>query len=117
MQKRPIKEQEKILIYHLLELVHRRKYFSVPEFVSDLNDDEMQSIRIVSNSQAKHLNDLIQVKYLDDDNILVLITLTESDTNELYELKFWKVYSNKLITYPIPEKVTYTTSEKIRPLC
>jgi hypothetical protein len=113
MHQRPLKEQEKVLIHHLLQLVHCKKYFTLPQTVYDLDDDEMQSIRLASDPQAKYLHDLIQVKYLDDDNIVVLITLTESNVNELFELKFWKVYSNKLISYPTPEKVKLIIQEKL----
>lgn len=117
MQQRPIKKQEKILIQHLLELIDgHTHFFELPQTISDLDDDGMQSIRLTSNPKSSYLRDLIQAKYLDDDNILVLITLTESNTNELFELEFWKVYSNKLITYPIPEKVTYPTPKKSKAL-
>jgi len=109
MLQRPIKKQEKILIQHLLELLPGRKYFEVPQTVFGLDDEGMQNIRLASNAQAGYLHDLIQVKYLDDDNVLVLITLKQSDSNELFELEFWKVYSNKLITYPTPEKVKHNT--------
>ena len=114
MQQRPIKKEEEILIQHLLELIHSHKDFKLPQIVSDLDDGGMQSIRLASNPQANYLHDLIQVKYLDDDNVLVLITLTESNTNELFELEFWKVYSNKLINYPIPEKVKQPVQKKIK---
>src|SRR5215212_52458 len=107
MQPRPIKTQEKILIQHLIELTPGHTYFKLPQTVSDLDDGGMQSIRLASNPQAIYLHDLIQVKYLDEDNALVLITLTESNTNELFELEFCKVYSNKLISYPVPEKVKH----------
>ena len=113
MQHRPIKKQEKVLIQHLLELVHGPKHFELPQVVSDLDDGGMQSIRLASNPQISYSHDLIQVKYLDDDNVLVLITLTESNTNELFELEFWKVYSNTLISYPVPEKIKHPTQKKI----
>ena len=116
MQQRPIKKQEEFLIQHLLKLIHDHKHFELPQIVSDLDDGGMQSIRPASNPQAMYLHDLIRVKYLDDDNVLVLITLTESNTNELFELEFWKVYSNKLINYPIPEKVKHPVQEKIKTL-
>ena len=116
MQPRPIRIPEKVLIQHLLELIHGHKIFELPQTVYDLDGDGMQSIRIASNSQAIYLHDLIQVKYLDDDNVLVLITLSESDTNELFELDFRKVYSNKLINYPTPEKVKHPIQEKIKTL-
>jgi hypothetical protein len=115
MRQRPIKEQEKILIQYLLELLHNGEYFEVPQIVYGLDDEGMQNIRLTSNSQTSYLRDLIQVKYLDDDNILVLITLTQSNTNELLELEFWKVYSNKLITYPTPERVKYINNSRAIP--
>ena len=113
MQQRPIKKQERLLIQHLLELADGRKDFELPQIVFDLDDDGLQTIRLCSDLQACYLHDLIQAKYLDDDNILVLITLTISNTNELYELEFWKVYSHKLITYPSPEKVKHSAQKKI----
>jgi len=105
MQQRPIKKQEKVLIQHLLQLIHSNKNFELPQTVSDVDDGGMQSIRLASNPQARYLHDLIRVKYLDEDNLLVFITLTESNTNELFELEFWKVYSNKLINYPTPSSL------------
>ena len=117
MQQRPIKKQEKVLIQHLLELVHGHKHFELPQTVSDLDESGMQSIRLLPNPQASYLQDLVQVRYLDDDNVLVLVTLTESNTNELFELEFRKVYSDKLINYPAPEKVKHIVQEKINAPC
>lgn len=105
MHQRPIKKQEKVLIQHLLQLIHGNTHFELPQTVSDLDDGGMQSIRLASNPQARYLHDLVRVKYLDEDNVLVLITLTESNSNELFELEFWKVYSNKLINYPTPSSL------------
>ena len=105
MQQRPIKKPEKDLIQHLLQLIHGNTHFELPQTVSDLDDGGMQSLRLASNPQARYLHELIRVKYLDDDNVLVLITLTESNTNELFELEFWKLYSNKLINYPTPSSL------------
>ena len=114
MQPRLIKKQEKVLLEHLLELIDGRTLFVLPQTVSDLDDGEMQSIRLASNPQTTYLRDLVQVKYLDDDNILVLITLKEGTNHELFELEFWKVYANRLISYPIPEKITHPTQGKIK---
>src|SRR5437868_1826702 len=113
MLQRQTQQQEKILIQYLLGLVPHGRDFEVPQTIFALDDDGMHNIRLASKLQASYLHDLIQVKYLDDDNILVLITLSQSDTNELFELEFWKVYSNKLITYPIPEKIKHVCREKI----
>lgn len=105
MKLRLIKKQESILIQHLIGLIFPHKSFELPQSVFDIDDGGLQSIRIASEPQAIYLHDLIQVKYLDDDNALVLITLSESNTGGLFELGFRKVYSNKLVTYPIPEKI------------
>ena len=112
MLQRPIKKQEKVLIQHLLGLVPGHNHPELPQTVSDLDETGMQSIRLASTPEASYLQDLVQVKYLDDDNVLVLITLTESNTNELFELEFRKVYCDKLINYPTPEKVKYAVHEK-----
>jgi hypothetical protein len=107
MQQRPITKQENNLIQHLLALMPDHKHFELPQTVFDLDGDGMQSIRLASNPQAVYLRDLVRAKYLDDDNVLVLITLMESDTNTLFELEFRKVYCDKLINYPTPEKVKH----------
>jgi hypothetical protein len=113
MKQRPIKNQERILIQHLLELIQVQ--FPLPQMVADLDDSGMQSIRLTSNPQTTYSHDLVQAKYLDDDNLLVLITLTESNTKELFELEFKKVYSNQLINYPAPGQVKHTIKKILEP--
>jgi hypothetical protein len=114
MQQRLIKKHERLLLQHLLELADGHKDFELPQIVFDLDNGGMQSIRLCADPQACYLHDVVQAKYLDDDNVLVVITLTVSNTNELYELEFWKVYADKLITYPTPEKITHSTQKKIK---
>ena len=96
---RKITDQEKTLIVFLLS--KSGKTYNVPEFVTELNDGGMGSIRLTDS--GSHLRDLIQLKYVDSDNVPVFITLTESDFNELYELDIWKVNFEPLKRFPSPE--------------
>ena len=113
MKQRPIKNHERILIQHLLELI--KVQIPLPQMVADLDENGMQSIRLTSNPETKYSHDLIQAKFLDDDNLLVLITLTESNTSELFELEFKKVYSNQLINYPAPGQVKHSIKKILEP--
>jgi hypothetical protein len=106
MTNRPIRSKEAELIYFLLEqLPEVKTRYQVPTDVIDLDDGGMGSIRLNINPQARYGSDLIQVMFKDLDKVEVLITLTTDQNNQLFELEFWKVNFDKLIEYPISEKV------------
>jgi len=70
----------------------------------------MGSIRFVSsNPNRAYYSDLVQVEYLDVDNVQVIITLTIDNHQELFELEFWKVNFERLVRYPNPEEVLVWT--------
>lgn len=111
MIKRRISNQEIILIDHLLKLVSEE--YNIPKEVEELKDGNMGSIRFVDIQQSfprKYLRDLIQVSYSDFDEIVVLVTLTLDNFNNLFELEFWKTDFSALIEYPRPEQVQITTT-------
>ena len=104
---RRIKNEELQLTRHLLGLVNdRRASESLPEFIEEMNDGGMGSIQFGDRSGRAFGRDIVQVKYIDSDNVPVLITLIDDNVGELFELEFWKVDNNRLINYPVPKQVT-----------
>ena len=64
---------------------------------------------VTQNSSARKYNrDLIQVSYVDKDDVLVLITLTIDNFSNLFELEFWQTDFSSLINYPKPDQVKIT---------
>ena len=103
---RNIKPEEYALTMYLLTLVNdKRSEQFTPGVVKVLNDGEMGSIEFITEKDRKFGKDIVQVMYVDEDNIDVLITLIEDNNGDLYELEFWKTNFKKLIKYPNPEEV------------
>lgn len=106
MLERPLKEEERILLQHLINLIqNKQEEHILPERVVDLDDGGMGSIRFGVDSQRKYGKDLIQVKYIDSDKTPVIITLIEDDHQDLFELEMWKVDFSELKQYPTPDKL------------
>ncbi|PSR53679.1 hypothetical protein AHMF7605_09150 [Adhaeribacter arboris] len=108
MTKRPIKEQELNLVKHLLQLTSKLN-FDLTKFttVIELEDGGMGSIRFINNKPARvYGTDLVQVEYIDEDKVPVLITVTIGNHQELFELEFWKVDFGKLLRNPNPSEIT-----------
>lgn len=102
MVKRQIRLEEKNLIVYLLKQISKNKEYQIPSHVSDMNDDGMGSLQL---NNGKHFKDLVQVKYIDLDGQKVIITLTENENRELFELEFWKVDFMPLKKFPLPEEL------------
>lgn len=103
MQQRPITSLEKDLIQHLIKLIPDNfKTYQIPSIVKQLDDGGMGSLQLSDDSFGR---DLIQVKYKDSDDQLVLITLVEGQTGLLYELDIWKVDFSPLRLFPSIEKI------------
>jgi hypothetical protein len=102
MIERLIKQEEKNLIAYLLEQVSTAKEYRIPNYVSDLDDGGMGSLQL---NNGKHFKDLIQVEYIDLDGQKVIITLTENENRELFDLDFWKVDFEPLKKFPLPEEL------------
>ncbi|MGN6399086.1 MAG: DUF6984 family protein [Flavisolibacter sp.] len=98
---RKITDEEKTLIQFLLN--RSGESYDIPELVSELKDGGMGSLRLADS--GIHARDIIQVKYVDSDNVLVFITLTQNDSNQLFELDMWKVDFEPLRKFPTPEKL------------
>ena len=104
-EKRPIRQHEKDLITFLLQQINLNPAdFPTNEYVEEYEGGKMGSISLGGDVDA-YDGDLIQVEYIDSDEIAVVITLTKDDKNHLLDLDFWKIDFSKLIDYPIPEKI------------
>jgi hypothetical protein len=49
--------------------------------------------------------ELVTAEYLDQDGIVVRISIVTDEQGELYEVDFWKVYFSPLIRYPAPNQL------------
>ena len=110
---REILDKERDLINYLLENLNPKHTVRTPERCRTMNDGAMGSISFDLSNSAKYGSDLVQVKYLDADNVPVYITLTTDKEGNLFELDFWKVDFSKLIKYPEPGEITKTTTNNI----
>jgi len=104
-EKRPIRQNEKDLITFLLQQLNLNPDdFPTDEYVDEYEGGKMGSISLGGDVDA-YDGDLIQVEYIDSDEIAVVITLTKDDKNHLLDLDFWKIDFSKLIDYPTPDKI------------
>jgi hypothetical protein len=97
---RKIRENERELIIFLLEKLNLDLVdYPINEDVFEYEGGKMGSISM-SNNPDDYEGDLIQVEYIDVDEIPVVITLTKDKNNQLLDLDFWKTDFSKLIVYP-----------------
>jgi hypothetical protein len=107
MHQRSITNQEKELIHHLVcRIPSNTKEYKIPTMVIQLDDGGMGSLQLNIDSYGR---DLIQVKYKDSDGQLVLITLVEGKSGELYELDIWKVDFTSLKKFPSVDEIEPAT--------
>lgn len=106
-EKRLIKDKEKELINFLLKQMNLRpEDYPIDEYVDEYEGGKMGSISLGGDVDA-YAGDIIQVEYIDSDQIPVVITLTKDGKNHLLDLDFWKVDFSKLIEYPTPDKIIF----------
>ena len=106
-EKRPIRQNEQDLIEFLLKQLNLDpEDYPVDEYVDEYEGGKMGSISLGGDVDA-YLEDLIQVEYIDSDEIPVVITLTKDDKNHLLDLDFWKIDFSKLIDYPTPDRIIF----------
>ena len=104
-EKRIIRQNEKNLIEFLLNQLNLNpEEYPVDEYVDEYEDGKMGSISLGGDVGA-YAGDLIQVEYVDSDEVPVVITLTKDDKNHLLDLDFWKVDFSRLIEYPTTDKI------------
>ena len=106
--RREIRECEQQLIIFLLEnLGLNPKNYPLPNTVEEYEGGIMGSIGLGNPEISPYKKDLVQVKYVDSDEIEVIITLTQDTNNQLLDLDFWKVDFSKLLTYPLPKGLIF----------
>ena len=103
MALRPIRQEERALIEHLLGLLKPGHRYKIPEEVENLGDGGTGSIQL--SSRGEHAADLVEADYKDADGRDVLITLSANQYDELYDLDMWKTDFSSLQHYPEPGKV------------
>jgi hypothetical protein len=101
---REIRQEEKVLIAYLLEqLPDNSNQYNIPLFIKELEDGGMGSIQLTD--EGRHHKDLIQMQYVDADGQKVIITLTENQAGQLFDLDIWKVDFSPLKQFPTIEKL------------
>ena len=104
-QARPMRPAERELVEMLLAGKNVKpgivsKLSSV--LVEDMQDGGMGSIRFLTQGRStKGFGESIaRAEYIDEDGVLVSITINVDQENELYEVDFWKVDFAPLKRYP-----------------
>jgi hypothetical protein len=107
---RKIRENERELIIFLLEKLNiNLADYPINEDVYEYEGGKMGSISL-GNNPDDYDGDLIQVEYIDSDEIPVVITLTKDKNNQLLDLDFWKTDFSKLLVYPSVNEVVMLAS-------
>jgi hypothetical protein len=108
---RPIRQNEIDLLHFLLEKLNLKPAdFPINEQVDEYEGGKMGSISLGGNVDG-YEGDLIQVEYIDIDDVPVVITLTKDSDNHLLDLDFWKTDFSKLLEYPTPDKLIFGITE------
>lgn len=103
---RPIRTEEQELIAHLLRLaVKDHLVADIPSEVSSYNPKQLESIALSQSEDHEYGGDILRVEYIDTDDILVTITLTQDINGKLLDLDFWKRDFLPLISYPKTDKL------------
>lgn len=103
---RTIRQEEKTIIEFLLRILGLKfEDFPISNTVYEYEGGVMGSISMQDTDGSTYLRDLIQVQYVDSDQIPVVITLTIDKQEKLLDLDFWKEDFSKLLSYPSPDKL------------
>jgi len=94
---REIRQEEIDIVSFLLQL---RKDMTpidaISDFVFDLDDGGMGSIKFLYNKEQLFGRELIRAEYFDMDGTEVIISLNIDSEDRLMELEFWKVDFSRL---------------------
>ncbi len=98
---RAIKPLEKKLIEYLLQKAGLNPaQYPISNLVYEYEGGKMGSISMENGNPEHYDSDIVQIEYLDSDQVPVVITLTKNMNGQLLDLDFWKTDFSKLITYP-----------------
>ncbi len=105
-QTRKIRQNERDLIVFLLEKLNLNVAdYPINEEVFEYEGGKMGSISL-NNNPDSYAGDLIQVEYIDTDNMPVMITLTQDTEGQILDLDFWRTDFSKLLKYPEVSEIT-----------
>ena len=108
---RSLREEEFLLLQALLQQVPHDTRLSLDQkpLVEDMNDGGMGSIRFVEQDAVdrKMGSELIAARYIDSDQVPVLISINLDQKGRLFEIDFWKVDFSKLNRYPTPDDLQF----------
>ncbi len=82
-----------------------RKTLLNREWVLDLNDGGMGSIRFVRSNPQRYGATAYQGQYRDSDGVPVLVSLHVDEHGDIFELDFWKVDFSRVKHYPSPSEL------------
>ncbi|PQV65200.1 hypothetical protein B1R32_102209 [Abditibacterium utsteinense] len=104
---RRLREVEKVLLVTMLSFVPNSMTETLDTLlVEDLNDGGMGSIQFLSSGEKQRFGkELVEALYIDEDGILVIITVYLDKQDKLYEIDFWKVDFSPLLRYPTPDQI------------
>jgi len=106
--KRPIREEEKIIIQFLLAKINSTEAeYPISAVVEEYEGSHMGSINLNNPNADLYDSDLIQAEYTDADKIPVVLSLTKDKNNRLLDLDFWKSDFSRLVQYPKPEELMF----------
>lgn len=106
---RAIRADELALIDFMLNQLGKQiSEFTINEQVEEYEQGKMGSISL-GGDPDKFAGDLLQVSYVDTDDVPVIISLTQDEDGKLLDLDFWKEDFSKLLLYPTPDKVEVLT--------
>lgn len=71
--------------------------------VTEMQDGGMGSIRFLGGNDRHRARSIAEARYIDDDGVVVSIELNVDETDNLFELDFWKVDFSPLLRYPNPD--------------
>ncbi len=112
---RPIRENELTLIRFLLKHIKTdEEKFPISETAFEYEGGKMGSINLVNKNQGEYKGDIAIAQYIDSDGIIVMITLTIDQNNNLLDLDFWKTNFEKLETYPTPNDLIFENFKAIQ---
>jgi hypothetical protein len=106
--KRPIREEEIIIIRFLLAKINSTEAeYPISDIVEEYEGSHMGSINLNNPNNDQYDGDLIQAEYTDSDKIPVVLSLTKDKNNQLLDLDFWKSDFSRLVQYPKPKDLMF----------
>lgn len=103
-----LRDDEKALLIALLSRCNKFSDFEKEITfgkVYDMLDGGMGSVKFIATEERSFGENIVEANYLDEDGILVIITVIGDDRGGLYELDFWKTDFSSLKKYPQPGSV------------